>query len=400
MLWPAGSQSSTTERLSQSPMSLPPSNTRFWLKTLVLPAVALFVGTYLLSWNESRAVSKSRTLSQVAAGLVTIPSDSVHSVNDGKFVHLTGQLQTSDTLKDPDFGVSGQLIKLQRDVEMYQWTQLVVERKLPTPDGGTEVRKDFAYARNWSTGVIDSNGFKEKDQYPNPNPEKLPYPVWSGEASDVRVGAFRLNDSLVKIYNEFVPQAVVESDLANVSEELRNKFRVREGKFYNSKDPANPQIGDIRISFRKAPGGTVSVLGKQEGETLGPYPTPLGQQFEALATGKKSASSMFYQQAPAPANTPWFWIVRGVGFAVLACGCWIWIPYLMPLGSRIRLLRLALGGSWRVNAIIAAGMLWLIVVGTEWLDDRPIVAVGSWVLAAALPVSCALTRMNRGAAKT
>jgi hypothetical protein len=175
-------------------MSLPPSNTRFWLKTLVLPAAAFLVGTYLLSWNESRAVSKSRTLSQVAAGLVTIPSDSVHSVNDGKFVHLTGQLQTSDTLKDPEFGVSGQFIKLQRDVEMYQWAQIVVERNHPKADGGTEVRKEFAYSRKWSNGVINSNSFAEKEQYPNPNPEKLPYPDWSGEASDVRVGAFRLND--------------------------------------------------------------------------------------------------------------------------------------------------------------------------------------------------------------
>lgn len=375
--------------------SSPSSKIPDWLKTLVYPAVLLIAGSYLLSWNEESAVAKSRTLRQVAEGLVTISADQVHEVNNGKFVHMTGRLHTTETLKDPQFGVSGELVKLQRDVEMYQWIETVIEKKHATPDGGSEVRKEFSYARKWSAKAIDSSRFDQAAQYPNPG--EIPYPTWSGETKAARVGAFRLTESLLADYNEFSPIAVSESDLDKVDPALRNQVRVHDGKFHFGKDPSNPQIGDVRVLFRGAKGGTVSVFGKQSGAELGPFDTALGQSFQGLEPGERTATLMFRQQAPAPANTWYFWLIRGIGFAALASAWWIWMPLIAPVGTRVPFLHLALGGSWRINAFVAAGILWLLIVGSAWLNDRAYVSLSAWLAAVVLPLSCVLTRMNSSA---
>ena len=136
------------------------------INQLLAAGVLLVIGWSLLSWNERWAVERSRSFREIVGGLSTIPADEVHSNNDGKFVHLTGKLHSSETLQDPLFGVSGNYLKLERNVEMYQWTQFVSDRTHATPDGGSETRKEFTYARNWSNAVVDSSKFDQPQQYP------------------------------------------------------------------------------------------------------------------------------------------------------------------------------------------------------------------------------------------
>ena len=80
----------------------------------------------LISWNEYRTIHRTRGLLE-AEQVVEEVQDAMEIVpeQNGKLVHLTGQATTQETLKDKDFAVSRLALRLNRQVEMYQW----VERK-------------------------------------------------------------------------------------------------------------------------------------------------------------------------------------------------------------------------------------------------------------------------------
>ena len=189
---------------------------------------------------------------------------------------------------------------------------------------------------------------------------------------------------------------MTEADLEKLDAKLKEQLRLHQGMLFVSKDPANPQVGDVRVRFQGvAEGGLVSVLAKQIGDSLGPYPTPMGQTFEVLRTGKFTADRMFSGHATTSMQSWPFWLGRGLAFAALVVGCWLLMPHLVGLSARVPLLRTALGGSWKISALVTAAAFWLAVVGNEWMNDRSFMAFCCWLLALALPASCALTRMNR-----
>lgn len=361
---------------------------------LLAAAGLLFVGWTLLSWNERHAVEQSRSLSEVGGSLVTIPADEVHANNDGKFVHVTGKISVSEPLTDPLFGVSGKYVKLQRHVEMFQWNQYTTERPRTKPDGSTETREEFTYARDWSNSLINSQEFDQPRQYPNP--DSMPYPAWGAQANAVKLGAFQLSANLISQMHDFVDIPVSEAELKQVDEKVGKDLRIHKGMLYVSKDPANPQIGDVRIRFQGVlDGQTVSVLGKQTGDALGPYPTPMGHTFEVARSGKQTADRMFSGQAPTPGRTWLYWLGRCGALAAFIGGCWLVMPYLVTMTSRVPLLRIALGGNWRLNAFIGAGSLWLAIIGSEWMNEKTFMAVCCWFLALGLVASCVLTRFNQ-----
>src|SRR4051794_22896985 len=90
----------------------------------VLVGVLLFVVSFpLLFWNEGRAVRTDKSLTEGMGKVVTTSSERVDSALEAKLVHTTGTADTTETLHDPDFGVSVGAIKLAREAEMFQWEE-------------------------------------------------------------------------------------------------------------------------------------------------------------------------------------------------------------------------------------------------------------------------------------
>ena len=99
--------------------------------------VLVLIGTVLLFWNEGRAVKRYKDLKEGAAAVVSIPSDQVDPAMEGKLVHLKGETETGEPLKDEAFGVTAQAVKLIRKAEMYQWVEVVRTETKNTIGGGT-----------------------------------------------------------------------------------------------------------------------------------------------------------------------------------------------------------------------------------------------------------------------
>ena len=93
------------------------------IKSVLIGFLLFLVAFPVLFWNEGRAVQTARSLEEGAGLVVSIPAGTADKGNDGKLVHTTGDATTTETLRDPEFGVSAQAIRLLRTVEMYQWVQ-------------------------------------------------------------------------------------------------------------------------------------------------------------------------------------------------------------------------------------------------------------------------------------
>src|SRR5262245_57150658 len=122
----------------------------------------------LLVWMEGRTIHTAVGLEQGAAVAVTVAPDRVDPANEGKLVHLTAEAAAAGDVADPDFGGSARVLRLAREVELYQWQEKKNESK---KDGKTIVT--YTYTQVWSKDRPQKR-FAESDGHVNP-PDK-PYP--------------------------------------------------------------------------------------------------------------------------------------------------------------------------------------------------------------------------------
>ena len=82
--------------------------------------VMIALATFLLYWNEGRAVRTGDAIAEAQMQTVALPGIStLDSSYDGKLVYATGRVVTEDTLTDSMFGITTKAIRLRRKVEYY-----------------------------------------------------------------------------------------------------------------------------------------------------------------------------------------------------------------------------------------------------------------------------------------
>ena len=118
---------------------------------------------------------------------------------------------------------------------------------------------------------------------------------------------------------------------------------------YLGSNPAQPQIGDIRISWRIAKTGPVSLIGRQDGTDLVAFQTSLDRLL-LVRSGTLSAMEMFKIERQERSHVTW----RLIG------GCLSLAGWVMVLG---------LGRL--VPALLVGGLIGLAAIAGAWLQYRP-----------------------------
>jgi Transmembrane protein 43 len=129
-----------------------------WLQRIVqsfvgaVVAVLLVIGSIvLLWWNEGRAVEAIRALDQGARQLVEANATAVDPANNNMLVHLSGAMTTPAPARDTAFGVGGDdLLRLRRNVEMFQWTEQKSTRSQKNLGGSETTETTYSYHKEWS----------------------------------------------------------------------------------------------------------------------------------------------------------------------------------------------------------------------------------------------------------
>ena len=350
----------------------------------ILFGVILFFGSFvLLTWNEGRAIKREKTLQFGAGQVVPVTADEVVAANQGKLVHFSGTAVAADPVSDPVFGIVADALKLRRDVEMYQWDQSEKSTTKQKLGGGEETTTTYSYSKKWSSSLIDSSRFQVPQGHENPT--EMPVSSETFVAGGIHVGAFQLSPGLVSMINNFTPRPVTNEEAAAASGQHSTSMAATTGGVLTiGKDPAAPAIGDLRITYRQAVSGPVSVIAAQVGDTLEPFIVRNLGSIEILKVGTLSADAMFQQEQEG--NVLLTWILRLVGFVMMLVGISLITNVISVVASVIPFLGNLVSAGTGLLGLAVALPLTLTTIALAWLAYRPLIGIPLLLAAGALVV--------------
>jgi hypothetical protein len=347
---------------------------------LVFGPVLIIIAVVLLFWNEGRAVRTFKSLKQGEASVVNISADVVDPGYEGQLVHLTADAFTEEILSDEDFGISVNAIRLRRDTEMYQWKQSEKNETRQKLGGGEEKVTTYTYEKQWASGLIDSSGFH--DAAGHRNPSEIPYASMNWDAQDVSVGAFYLPENMVAQLNGFANLHV--SQKTNETNWPKDA-QVEKGLIYVGFDPANPEIGDVRIRYSTVSCGPVSLVAGQAGDSFSEFQTEAGEPICIIATGRVPAQQMF--QNALAGNSLLAWLLRLFGFVLLWIGFRILFEPLQVLAGVVPIFGSLVGAAAGLISFLLAFTMALLAIALSWVFFRPFLGITLVAVAVAVAVA-------------
>jgi hypothetical protein len=293
--------------------------------------------------------------------------DAVDASKEGKLVHLTGLATTNETLIDQDFKVSANAIKLERDVEMYQWQEHKRDEKIKNKSGSTVTITHYDYDKGWVSHRIDSTEFSESVLHENP--ETMKYQSSTLTAGKVTVGAFTLNPELIAKIDTSTSLPVEKKP----GELKALKAAIDEGGLYLGKDPASPRIGDMRVHFKIVSPMQVSVVAQQAGNSFTGYQTSAGDALMLLKEGTLDAAQMF--EAAQADNVAMTWFLRLLGWGMMLVGLGLVFRPVAVIGDRFWFLGTLAGAGLAVSAFAIASSLSILTIAVAWVFYRPLMGI-------------------------
>ena len=356
----------------------------------VLIGLALFVGGFpVLFWNEGNTVKTRKALEEGEGACVAVESVAeVNPENEGLLVHMTGRADTKDVLSDAQFGVSDTAIKLEREVEMYQWNEESHEKKEKNLGGSATTTTVYTHKMVWSSQVLDSPSHPEEGQT-MVNPGAMEFEGGEMYADNVTFGAFRLTEGQIKRIGAERPYAFPTNWVCPVEHTVRNGAWVYVPNAETRSNPLNrrdvvaqPRIGDMRVRFSVVKPHDISLVYKQHGDSFVPYTARNGKKVALLSDGVKDAAEMFADAQSA--NTTMCWLIRIGGFLMMFIGLSMVLKPLSVLADVLPIL----GDIVELGAGLVAGVLALVcalvTIAVAWLFYRPVLGVALLAAAGAL----------------
>ena len=83
-------------------------------KGMGVGCLLVVIGVVGLFWNEGRTIKETRKLDEGERVVVDVDAATVEAGNDGKLIHISGDVVSSDIVSDPEFGVALNALKLTR----------------------------------------------------------------------------------------------------------------------------------------------------------------------------------------------------------------------------------------------------------------------------------------------
>jgi hypothetical protein len=338
----------------------------------ILVGIVLIIGSgILLFWNEGRTVKTTKALQDAAHVLVVLATTTANPANNGKLVYATGDALTDDILQDKDFGVAINAIRLKRMVEFYVWKE---EHHTETKKevGGSETKRTtYTYKKVWSDHLIDSSGFKKREEHVNPSQSAFSSrEVW---ANQVKLGTFSLPRSLLAKLDNFDALPMDSSFIEKMSPAIRGNAQVFQDWCYLG-NPQAPNIGDKRVKFQIIRPGTVSLIARQAGASFEPYTAGSGKTVELIEPGTHSPDSMFREAQEE--NKLIAWALRLLGAVLMFVGILLILKPISVFFDVIPLLGSIAGFGAGLVALVGGLAISLTIIALAWFSYRPLLSIG------------------------
>ena len=319
--------------------------------------IFLIAGTIMLWWNEGDNVKNIKTVKELREQYIDVGSDSIDSSNEGKLIATNGEFVVNDEyISDNEFSLDVKTAKLNRIVEMYQW-----EEKENTDDNDN---KTYTYSKKWSTSLISSSSFHNSSYS---NPTSMPYKEKTFYADSANIGAFSLSKSQI----ENLSLSAALSLNSNLT--LPAGFTISDNYITNAADINNPQVGDIRISYKYNDYKEASVLAVQNGSSFVDFVSTQGKKINKIMEGKLTGSQLI--DSIEKDNNMMKWIFRGIGALLICFGYMLLISPITTLASFVPILGGIVGSALNLIAFLIGIVHALIVIIIAWFRYRPLLSV-------------------------
>jgi Transmembrane protein 43 len=352
----------------------------------VLVGLVLIAGSsWFLFWNEGRAVQTQRSLAEGASLVVPVDAARVDGANDGRLVHVSGDLKPGAALADPAFLVTAAALRLARTVEMYQWKEETKTETRRNVGGSEETVTTYEYVRTWSETRNDSSRFRRPEGHVNP---QMPYQSASYSSTDATLGAFRPGTNITDRLPTSEDLRLDRSLADKLTGRVKGPVQVIDGRIYLGEDPSSPRIGDLRVSFKIAPPGPASIIGRQAGASFSEYQTKAGDRLLMVRPGTYSAADMF--AAAQRENQILTWILRFAGILAMFFGFTLVFRPLVVVADVVPLFGSILGAGAGIVALLLTAIVAPTVIAVAWFWYRPLVSAA--VLAVGLGLAYGFKR--------
>jgi hypothetical protein len=275
------------------------------IKGILFGVILFFASFVVLFWNEGRV-----NMSKVAADAQPIDATQVQTGYDSAFVAATGILSTSDSVGDKSILFPADYLLVERTVDMYSWVEESSSKSDIKTGGSEETQTTYSYKKEWTNTPQDSSKFKVAEGHFNP--AKL-REDGTFKATNITLGAYNINPENF-VFPPAVDLALDEETVSvNTPEEIiENKYAFFGGGTYE-----NPEIGDIRISYKAVfSGEQTTVFAKASGTNLVTYGDKDGNTLYRAFEGDKQSA---LRQMNSEYKTS-IWIFRVIGFLMMWIG--------------------------------------------------------------------------------
>jgi hypothetical protein len=326
-------------------------------------AALLLAGLGLIAWNERRVMDYTSAMTRHGAPVLDLGAGGRPTAGQyGSLTRVSGVPQIVDAPDDSEFNVHADAPILIRHVEMFQWREITV-------GGATH------YELDWVDRPIDASNFAKPAGHVNPG--AFPIQGRQFEAGEVKLGNFKLSEPILRA---FPGRVTVPPNEKALPPNLAATFQRSGDTLVTSNKPANPRLGDLRISWEAVPLQSMTVLARIDGDTLVPAAEREGRDGFDVQVGERSLLDVL-PALPEPPQA--VLLVRLASFLLAVVGAWF-----LAYTSRLeRDLLFAIG----IGAVVVPA-----VAGVMWLAGDAMSA-SVWLLFAVLGAGLAIWRVQQRA---
>ncbi len=396
-------------------------------KSILWGIILVILSIALLAWNENNYVKQKAALKEWASLVNETTANQINSELEWKEVHLYGETASDDeALQDSTFWVVSNDLKLKRNVEMYQWYEEEHEECHDNMWWSEDCTTTYTYDKKWDDEAIDSSHFYSSNWHENPSnrefnsneQEKSPITLWVYTLTPVFINqlnnykTINLNEQNITIPKEYQENsdstAEINTDNAiennndaylywntentgnkentgentdiNTTSTISNEnFHIYNDYIYIWKNPNEPAIWDLKITFSSVKPWTISIVWKQIGNELSSYTVSNGRSISLLEQWNVTAEDMFLHAQQANKNMTW--ILRLIWLLLMYCGFAAMFKFVETLAKVIPFIANII---WVWTGIIALWLtlvVWFITIWIAWLAVRPIIWISCLVVA-------------------
>ena len=357
-------------------------------KGILTGLICFIAGTVLLFWNEGNFVATKKSLQEAEGVAIHVENvASVETALNGKLIHATAFADTQDVLTDELYGVSERAIALDRKVEYYQYWEREETETKENWGGSEETITTYTYSPGWVSEPIRSQDFADPE-YRSSNYILTAIESKTSLASNVSFGGYRLPSSMVSSIRGSAPVEINLSPetLASYEETIRATMatygtpteatvvHVQGNQIYFGRSEANPQIGDVKVTFTKVVPADISIIAQVVNDTFEQFTASNGKTFLSVEMGTVSMDTMF---ANAHAqNSGITRLLRLLGVILVIGGLKSMFEILSTLLKVVPFLASIVGAGVGLVCFVG-GLAWsVLVIAIAWLWYRPLI----WIL--------------------